>query len=101
MSAFQLLLDHPLLNQDRRIPLVDPIRLQVLGRDRPRREHRMTARQNTGSHKRTRPDPCPTLDLNRLGNQVKRRRFVIVISRAEESPLRDADVAGDFDGCQV
>ena len=61
----------------------------------------MRAYPNAGTNPCAGANPRAFLDMNWFRNEIKRRRFVVVIAGAEKRPLRNADVAFNHDGCEV
>jgi len=94
-------MNFPFLGQHRWIATIDAGCLQIIRCHQTGGQNCMTANRDPGADKRARSNLRPLLHADGSCNEIKRRRFVIMIARAEKGALRNADVAGDSDRRQV
>lgn len=86
-------MNFPLLYKSDRIALVDAKRLQAIRCHRACCQNRVRANLDARPDERARPYPRSLLHTDGSCDEIERRRFVIVIARAEKRALGNADVA--------
>ena len=90
-----------MLNENRRIPLINTKRLKIVRGDGAGGQHGMITHYDSRGDKGRRANPRTRLNADGFHDEIEHRRVIVVIAGAEERAWRNANVFSNRDLLEV